>query len=155
MQRPERAKIVEACCAFKKNWIVCRNRAPFARCNRFVELQAIYPNISDRSDRSAFIARPQTLGTVFDYAKLMLAGDWQNAVEIGRTTLQMHRHNGLSLRRNAMFDIRRINVERLVDLGEDRKAASKNNGAIAGMPGPGREDHLVARADFESIDSAL
>ena len=53
----------------------------------------------------------------------------------------------LGPRRDLRLDVLGIDVERLVDLGEDRQRAGKDDGVVAGVPGPGGQDDLVAGPD--------
>ncbi len=47
-----------------------------------------------------------------------------------------------------------IDIKGLVDLGEHWQRTRKDDGVIAGIPGPGGQDHLVARADPQSGHSS-
>ena len=75
----------------------------------------------------------------------------QDAVHVRGIALQMHGHDRLGLRGNPMFDVVRIEIERLVDLGEDRQRAGEHDGVVAGVPGPGRQDDFVAGPDFKGV----
>src|ERR1039458_2132988 len=50
---------------------------------------------------------------------------------------------------------RMVQVERFVDLGKDRQRSGEHDGVEAGVPGPGRQDHFVARADAERRQGAV
>ena len=42
-----------------------------------------------------------------------------------------------------------VDIERAVNLRENRQSAGKDDGVVIGVPRPRGENHLVARPDFE------
>src|SRR5689334_8620847 len=67
----------------------------------------------------------------------------------------MHGYDGLRVRRNPMFDVCGIEIERLVDFRENWKSAREEDGRITRVPCPGGKNHFVPGTYFKGIDSAL
>ena len=79
----------------------------------------------------------------------MLSGDRQDAIHVAGAALQVNRHNGPGLGSDLVLQVRRIQVERLIDLGKNGECPGKHDGVVAGVPGPGRQDDLIAGPDAE------
>ena len=155
VETAQASEVVETRGALEYGGIVHHDGAAFARCDGLVQLQAVDADVADGADWSPFVARADALSAILEHFHVVFAGNGQNAVEIGRVALQVHRHDQLRLRSNPALDVVRIDVERLVDFGEHGQRAGEHNGRVAGVPGPGRQNHLVAGADFERIDGGL
>ncbi len=141
--------VVETDRALEQGGIAGDHDAAFARGNGLGLLQAVGADIAQGAQRAAFIGCAHALAAVFDDLHAMPAGHCQDGVEIGRIPLQVHRHDGLGGGRDAVLDIGGVEIEAVVDLGEDGQGARLDDGAVVGIPGPRGQDHFIARTDFE------
>src|SRR5262249_60867856 len=66
---------------------------------------------------------------------------------------EVHRQDRPSARSDERLDGFRIDVERLVDIGEHRRGTVENDRASRGKPGQRRRDDLVAGADAEALET--
>src|ERR1039457_3212013 len=155
VQRPQAAQVMEARRALEQQRVVGHHRAALARGDRLVELQAVNAHVAQGAERLAPVTGAPTLRAVFQHLYAVLARNLDDAVQVRRAALQMHRHDQFRLRRDLRFKIAGVQVERFVDLGEDRQRSGEYDGVEAGVPGPGRQDHFVAGTDAERRQRAV
>src|SRR6266566_4320256 len=141
--------------ALEQERVIGGHSAPLARRDRLIDLHAVNPDVAYGADRPALIACTLALSAVFNYANTVLARDRKNAVQVSGTAQQVRHQNGFVLASDLALDVGWVDVERLVDFGEHRKRSGQYDGVIAGVPGPGGQNHLVAGTDLQGSHGAL
>src|ERR1039457_2894557 len=147
--------VVEADGTFEEIRIVGGYGATFARGDGLALLQAVDSDIAHRAERTSVVTGADALAAILQHLKAVLAGDREDGAYGGWVALQMNSHDHLGLRRDAMLDIGGIDVERLVDFGKDGQCPNLDHGGIAGVPGPGGNDDLVAGSHFERCHGGM
>src|SRR5262245_34679790 len=104
MPRPQCPQVVEASCSFEQDGIIGHDSPTFASRDRFVQLQAVNSDVSNRSQWAALVAGADALGTVLQDLELMLVGDAHDSVHIARIPLKMNRHDHFGLWRDLAFN---------------------------------------------------
>ncbi len=98
------------------------------------------------------VPRALRLRAVLDHDQLVLPGNLQDRVEVGRLAVQMHRDDGLRARRHLLRDFRRIEIEEaLLEIAENYLRAGQADGFRRGNGRVDRRDDLIARADAETL----
>src|SRR5260370_6942284 len=76
----------------------------------------------------------------------MVGWERLEGIHVGRTSSEMHHHDGARARRNGGFGGLSGEIERLrIDIGEDRRRVAKEHGRGGSDEGEWRHNHLVAR----------
>ena len=143
----EHAGVVEPEAPLEELGIAGDHGPTLARGDGLALLEAVNANVANCTDVFPLVAPAHTLRTVLQHAELVGSGDFEDGVHVAGTSLEVDRHDYLGPRRDLRLDVLGIDIEGLVDLGEHRQRARKDDGIIAGVPGPGGQDYFVARPD--------
>ena len=111
-----------------------------------VELQAEGTGVTERAEPLPAERRTGRLADVLDEGEPTFACDARECVHVGRRAPHVHGQDRSRLRRDLPFDIRGVERQRVVDVGENRHGADGDDGVRGGVPGVGGDDHLVAGA---------
>ena len=84
----------------------------------------------------------------------MTLGDLPERIHLRGLAEQVHDHDRLGLRRDLVFDLMRIEVERhRIDVGEHRPGPDPAHGADAGKEGEGGQNDLIAGPNSKGVQA--
>ena len=73
-------------------------------------IEAETRDVGKRRDRASFVLRSMRLRGVADDAQAVLLRQRQNRIHVRRLTIEMHRNDGLGLRRDLLFELPDVDV---------------------------------------------
>ena len=129
--------------------IVGDDHAAVAAGDGLVLVEAVDAGRPDPADPLPLVRRTERLGAVLDERDAVAIGDVLELVEPRRRAEHVDDEDGLGPGRDARLHIGRIEVERVVDLGQDRDATGIDDGGDRGDERETGDDHLVAGPDAD------
>jgi len=117
--------------------------------DRLELVEAEDPDLADAAHAAATVAGPEGLGAVLDQGDAMAVGNGPQLGQPRRVAQHVDRHDRPRPRRDARLHVDRVEVERLVDLGQDGQGPGIHDGGDRRDEGEARHDDLVAGADPE------
>ena len=99
--------------------VVGRHHAAFAAGDDLVELQAEGADVADAAESLTVVAAAVGLGNILQNRQLVLARDGHQLVHLARCAPHMNRDDGLRIGGDLAPHVRRVEGQRLVDLGQD------------------------------------
>lgn len=109
-----------------------------------LQLETEGPRVTDRAHRPPPVADPAGLGGVLQDPDAVLTGDGQDGVHVGGGVVQVDGHDREGPLGDELLPRRRVEGERVVDVGEDGDAARGDDGVDAADEGGRRHDDLTA-----------
>ena len=114
-------------------------------------------NIAERANRAqtvrAQISLAELFGCVLDDFQPVSACNIHHGIHVYREAVDMNRHDCFGVRRDAVFNLRRIEVPRQsVAINDDRRRTGSDNRRGAGNDRKGGKYNFVARTDSERND---
>ncbi len=129
--------------------VVGHEQAAVAAGDRLELVEAERPDLADPADAPALVARAGGLGAVLDEWDPVLVGDRLELGEPSRRAEHVDDEDRRGPRGDLRLDVSGVQVERVVDLGQDRRGAGVHDRRDRRHIREARDDHLVARADAE------
>ena len=121
------------------------HHATFAAGNVLYRMKTEDAHVADATHAPLAVSGSQRMAGVFDHRD-SLAGKLQNFIECRRMAGEIHRQNGLGLRRDASPDCLRIKIERVVrDVGKHRLRALIHHRIRGGAESQRRGNGFVTR----------
>jgi hypothetical protein len=103
------------------------------------------------SAASSVAMAPVGLSRILQHQEVVLPGDLDDGVHIGRAAVEMHRNDGRRPRCDGRFKGSRVQGIALgVHIGKDRRGSGHGNGQSGEGSREGRNHHLIAGADADS-----
>ena len=121
------------------------HHAAVARRDRLVDVEAVSAGIPNRPYGAALVAGAKRLRAVLDQQEFVLVGNRLQLVQPRRIAEHMHGHDGLGARRDLALHVGRVQIERAVDLRQDRNRPRIDDRRDAGNEGVSGHNDLVAR----------
>ena len=118
--------------------------------DRLVFVEAVDAGRADAAHPLALVGRAERLRAVLDDGDAVAIRDILEFIESGRRTEHMHDDDRPSPRRDPRLDIGRIEVERIVDLRQDRERAGVDDRRDRCHVREAGNDDLVAGADAQA-----
>ena len=113
-------------------------------------IEAEATDCTERAGGLVIEARADGLGGVLDHVQAVALGDLTDGVHVGTLAEEMHRNDRPGERRDCVFDLLRVDVERpRIDINEHGLRAQPPDGAGRGEEREARHDDFVPFADVE------
>ena len=130
--------------------VVGHDHAAVAARDRLELVEAERAGRPEAADAAALVGRAEGLGAVLDERDAVTVGDRLELVDPGRAAEHVDDQDAGRARRDLRLDVGRIEIEGLVDLGQDRRRARVHDRGDRGDVREARDDDLVAGADAQA-----
>ena len=117
-------------------------------------LEAGDGHIAHGAQPAAPVGPAEGLSAVLDHQQMVVGRHLQQGVHLGRAALVGDDDHCLGPGRDFSLHIRRVQVQVVADVGEYRRYAEGEQGAVVGVPGEAGDNHLVPRAQAQSRHGA-
>ena len=130
---------------------VGEHNAAFAPGHQLAFLKTETSSVSSRAGAAPLELATMGVGTVFDNHQLMLAGDGEQCVHVGKTHGHVHRHQRASARSDRCTDGFGIDAIRIgVHIDEHRHATGLENGDGGAIPRVSGHDDFITKLEAKS-----
>ena len=136
--------------------IVGQNNPTFTASNRFVAIKGNRPRVSIITNMAIVKLHTDRLCGIFNYFQIKALRKFKYRIYIGTLTIQMHRHNRLSLVIDHSCCCLNINAERIGSNWTENRFCTCHNYRIRGShKGHVRDNHFIAIANIQSFEDAI
>ena len=145
--RPVVAEVVKPHRPRVKPLVPRRHHPAFAGCRDLVVLETVGADVRPRANLPAAVTGAQRLRAILDHIQPAAVRLEHDGFQLRRHPLVMHHNHRPRAWRRQSRDLRRVKIQRVVNLREHRPRAHAHNRRETGNPAPRVDDHLVARPD--------
>ena len=150
------AVITEGAHSLGQSGVIRRNHSAFARRHVFHRVEAERIQIGKSSDAPAFVATANCMTGIINERHAMSIRDGLQCIVVARLSRVINGDDRLCARRNLLFDIGRIDQQRVgIDIGEHRGAALIQDTVRTGSEGHRRNHDLVSRTDGACVGGGM
>ena len=130
--------------------VIGDDHAAVATGDGLVLVEAVDPGGADPADALTLVCRPEGLRAVFDQRDAVPVRDVLDLIEPGGRAEHVDGDDRLGPRGDPRLDVGRVEVERIVDLGQDRRRPGVDDRRDRGDERETGNDDLIARPDSQA-----